>query len=558
MNTGERNPRRVLPGAERVTGRRVCWNTVFRSQPLQYNRERVESEAQSREHSVPSPIPHFCSENIQSSLPHRCQPGQRSPLTGNRRTSCPTEKSQRGNTITCVQWHARMTTDRELSLDEQSPTAVFATHGVDITPKKDQGVVKVVKRTGVEAERPMLGDKVFVHYTGKLLNGKKFDSSFDRKEPFSFSLGKGQVIKAWDLGVSTMQRGEVCLFLCKPEYAYGATGSPPKIPANATLLFEVELLNFKGEVLTEDGGVLRRIKVKGEGFNNPNEGATVNVHLQGSCGGRVFESRDVRFVVGEAEDVGVPLGVDRAMEKMQKGECCLLYLKPRYGFGREGKPEFDIGPNADLIYEVTLKDFEKSKESWEMDVKEKLDLAVMIKQKGTQYFKAGQFYQAVIQYQRIVSFLEMIQYQQQQAVLPGDGATWRSAVPCSSKAATRTATRYNCNKVIEMDGENEKALYRRGEARLLRNEFSLSLEDFRHVLQVNPSNRAARAQISQCQCKIREHHERDKKTYANMFQKFAEHDAKAGKLKRRKEECGASNENRDLGAKRRRKSQECP
>lgn len=53
------------------------------------------------------------------------------------------------------------------------------------------------------------------------------------------------------------------------------------------------------------------------------------VHLQGTCGGRVFESRDVRFTVGESEDVGVPLGVDRAMEKMQRGECCQLYLKPK-------------------------------------------------------------------------------------------------------------------------------------------------------------------------------------------------------------------------------------
>ena len=53
------------------------------------------------------------------------------------------------------------------------------------------------------------------------------------------------------------------------------------------------------------------------------------VHLEGSCEGCLFDSRDVRFIVGEADDKRVPLGVDRAMEKMQKGECCLLYLKPK-------------------------------------------------------------------------------------------------------------------------------------------------------------------------------------------------------------------------------------
>ncbi len=85
-------------------------------------------------------------------------------------------------------------------------------------------------------------------------------------------------------------------------------------------------------------------------------------------------------------------------------------------------------------------------------------------------------------------------------------------------------------KVMEIDESNEKALYRRGEARLLRNEFSLAMADFQQVLQVNPTNRAARAQISICQSKIKEHHEQDKKIYANMFQKFAERDAKVCKL----------------------------
>lgn len=85
-------------------------------------------------------------------------------------------------------------------------------------------------------------------------------------------------------------------------------------------------------------------------------------------------------------------------------------------------------------------------------------------------------------------------------------------------------------KVIELDEHNEKALYRRGQARLLRNEFSMAMTDFQQVLQINPSNRAARAQITVCQDKIKEHHEQDKRTYANMFHKFAERDAKVRQL----------------------------
>ena len=90
--------------------------------------------------------------------------------------------------------------------------------------------------------RPKPGQKVSVHYVGTLENGKKFDSSRDRKSPFDFVIGKGQVIKGWDEGVAQMSVGEKSIITCPPNYAYGAKGFPPIIPPNSTLIFEVELL----------------------------------------------------------------------------------------------------------------------------------------------------------------------------------------------------------------------------------------------------------------------------------------------------------------------------
>ncbi len=92
--------------------------------------------------------------------------------------------------------------------------------------------------------KPKLGDKVSVHYVGTLTNGNKFDSSRDRNAPFSFRLGKGEVIRGWDEGVAQMSIGEKSVLTCSPDFAYGAQGYPPVIPRNATLLFEVELLNI--------------------------------------------------------------------------------------------------------------------------------------------------------------------------------------------------------------------------------------------------------------------------------------------------------------------------
>ncbi len=89
------------------------------------------------------------------------------------------------------------------------------------------------------------GQSVTVHYVGTLTNGSKFDSSRDRNEGFSFKLGAGQVIEGWDKGIAGMRIGEVRKLTIPPHLAYGARGFPPVIPPNATLVFEVELLEVR-------------------------------------------------------------------------------------------------------------------------------------------------------------------------------------------------------------------------------------------------------------------------------------------------------------------------
>jgi len=95
--------------------------------------------------------------------------------------------------------------------------------------------------SGAEAKS---GDNVSVHYTGWLTDGTKFDSSVDRNQPFQFKLGAGNVIKGWDEGVAGMKVGGKRRLTIPPDLGYGAQGSPPVIPANATLIFDVELLGI--------------------------------------------------------------------------------------------------------------------------------------------------------------------------------------------------------------------------------------------------------------------------------------------------------------------------
>jgi FKBP-type peptidyl-prolyl cis-trans isomerase len=103
-------------------------------------------------------------------------------------------------------------------------------------------IVDATVGTGAEATP---GRRVKVHYTGTLMDGSKFDSSRDRNEPFEFHLGAGEVIRGWDEGVSGMKVGGRRLLTIPPGMGYGARGAGGVIPPNATLLFDVELLNVR-------------------------------------------------------------------------------------------------------------------------------------------------------------------------------------------------------------------------------------------------------------------------------------------------------------------------
>lgn len=110
------------------------------------------------------------------------------------------------------------------------------------------GVVKtIVRHAKANADAPTDDlPLVDVHYEGTLAeSGDVFDSTREDNTVFSFELGKGSVIQAWEIAVKTMKVGEVAKITCKPEYAYGSAGSPPDIPPDATLIFEVELVACK-------------------------------------------------------------------------------------------------------------------------------------------------------------------------------------------------------------------------------------------------------------------------------------------------------------------------
>jgi len=131
----------------------------------------------------------------------------------------------------------------KLAKDQEAQKILDYVDQNDITVSPDEsGLYFILNKKG-NGPRAQIGDKVVVHYVGRFLDGTKFDSSYDRKKPIEFELGRGQVIKAWDIGIAKMHVGDEATFIIPSRLGYGSGRG--EIPPFTPLLFEVKLINIK-------------------------------------------------------------------------------------------------------------------------------------------------------------------------------------------------------------------------------------------------------------------------------------------------------------------------
>lgn len=482
-----------------------------------------------------------------------------------------------------------------------------------------------------------------MQYAGYLEDGTKFDSSYDRPDPFVFNVEEGKVIKGWDVAVKTMAKGEKAKVTLAPSYAYGASGALPKIPPNATLDFEIELLKWqsnrdvfgdravmkteidagdgwerpkenaevtveviakdseaddakilfegtrvftmgqkevpeaweavlkdmkkgarvkvkctgkyvggpgvdyvpegadmvvydlklvkwlKVEDVASDGGIMKKITKEGEGWERPNEGADVVVDLTYSVFDletnkpkELYESKDsCKVKIGDGAVID---GLDKALTSMKKGEEVEVVIKPQYGYQTAENllPKSGQVKLNDTIHVVAkMVSFTKAKDMWSMTFEEKAQEMRARKVKGNELFKVGRLPLALKCYERGVSFFDSstseLSAELKKEVNQLLVQCHLNIAACQEKLKDYKKVIEHCNKALNIEPSNPKALYRRGSAYLELDDYYKAKTDLKYALEKNRNDVHIRRKLKQLIDKQAKQDALDKKLYSNLF-----------------------------------------
>lgn len=255
--------------------------------------------------------------------------------------------------------------DKVATIENTDSTAEVALSTSKDTVTTASGLKYIIWKKGNGAT-PENGDNVSVHYAGRLLSGAPFDNSYDRGQPFTFPLGGGRVIQGWDEGIKYLSVGDSATLIIPSLLGYGGT-ERPTIPANSTLIFDVQLMDVKkiikpvpfetkGLDTISTGTGLRYIRLNKTDGASVTAGSTVAVHYTGYLyDGKVFDSS-----VSRGEPISFPIGVgrvikgwDEGISLLKVGEKARLLIPYQLAYGDRGAGGM-IQPRTNLIFDVEL------------------------------------------------------------------------------------------------------------------------------------------------------------------------------------------------------------
>ncbi|CCW71861.1 unnamed protein product [Phytomonas sp. Hart1] len=329
-----------------------------------------------------------------------------------------------------------------------------------------------------------------------------------------------------------MRTGEKAILKCRADFAYGAAGSPPKIPPNATLLFEVELLSWTREEdisTLKDGTLMKRTLVEGIDYANPEFEAElcadVIIHLgayapeDASERTALWERKAWTFVLGETP---LPPLLEECLKKMRKTESAIFRVAAM--LVQKAFPEFNIPSaeerqNADISYEIKIHEL-TTITTWGLPSQEKITQGNLRVDKGNAAFKEGDLTLAERFYRRAMEFLGEYFPPEDEGEVEWNKARVRAMNNLSQ--VLLNASNFNevldlCNKILQINPSEKKALFRMAKSLNIRQEWDKALVALDKILYEDPNNADAKALRMQVSTEKRSYNQKQRSMFKKMF-----------------------------------------
>lgn len=419
---------------------------------------------------------------------------------------------------------------------------------VDVT--KDGGIIKRILEQGKRDRQPSELDEVLVRYQIMQPDGSIVAET--PEDGTAFYIKDGHLISALPKAIKTMKVGEKANLNVQSQYWCNglerkANDMFSSIPRSSSLSINLELISFKPVIdVCGDSKVIKKILEEGESLVSADEGAAVMVRYIAKLeNGTIFEKRgfdgeaSLEFVTDEEQ---VILGLDRAAMTMKKGEQALLTIRPDYGFGElEVKRDFaTVPPSSTLVYEIEMVDFVKEKAPWELSSTERIEAAGKKKEEGNNLFRSGKYLRAGKKYDKAADYVsEEGPFGDEEMKLAKALRVqcWLNGAACNLKLNNFKEAINLCSKVLDVEFNNVKALFRRAQAFIENADLDLAELDIKKALELDPENREVKKIQKRLKQLQTENNRRDAKMYANIFSRLTKDtDVPTKKLKVEREE----------------------
>jgi len=319
-----------------------------------------------------------------------------------------------------------------------------------------------------------------------------------------------------------MKRGEKCKVVLDSNYAYGERGSPPTIPPGATLVFEIELLEFDNEVDISQGktGTLMKLETKAAtGFVNPEFDAQVTVEYSVSLEGAseaLVPKTQLSFTIGEED---LPQGIQYCISTLRVGSAARFTVKPMHAYGLEGNEVMKIPPGTTTVWDIELLSVTNLPDPSDLSAQEKLAIANQKKTDGNTLFSQGKYARAIQKYDLAISYTKFIPGVDD-AEAADDLATIckLNSAQCLLKMHNYTDAEKRCTDVLKNDPNNIKALYKRALAHHALKDLQSAAEDLKHLISIDSTQKDAVRELAKVNVLIKAQEDKDRAVFAKMFQ----------------------------------------